>query len=61
MKKAIIRMNVRLLPEEKKALYDRIQTQWQETGLVVLGPYCDVFIVDDAEIEGGESDEDRKR
>ena len=55
MKKAIIRINMTLPAEDMKAINDRAQRQWEETGLVVLGPWCDVYVVDDAEIVGGDS------
>lgn len=55
MKKAIIRINTRLPAEEMQAISDRVRRQWEETGLIVLGPWCDVYVVDDAEIVGGDS------
>ena len=55
MKKAIIRFNVLLCPEEMQAMANRIRKEWKEDGIVFVSSDCDVFIVDEAEIEGGET------
>ena len=55
MKKAIIRFNVLLSPEEMQAIANRIRKEWEEHGIVIVSRECDVFIVDEAEIKGGES------
>ena len=55
MKKAIIRINVKLSAEEMQAVTNRIRKEWEENGIVICSNYCDVFVVDDAEIEGGDS------
>ncbi len=51
MKKAIIRFNVLLSPEEMQAIANRIRKEWKESGIVIVSKECDVFIVDEAEIE----------
>lgn len=55
MKKAIIRFNVLLSPEEMQAIANRIRKEWKENGIVIVSRECDVYIVDEAEIEGGET------
>lgn len=56
MKKAIIRINQVLPAEEMKAIADRARKEWDNNGVLILGPWCDVYIVDDAELDvGGES------
>ena len=56
MKKAIIRINQVLPAEEMKAITEIARKQWNDNGVLILGPWCDVYIVDDAELEvGGES------
>lgn len=56
MKKAIIRINTNLPADVMKAIADKARKEWNDNGLVILGPWCDVFIVDDAELDvGGES------
>lgn len=53
MKKAIIKFNVNLPADVLKALTDRIYKEWKENGIVVVSNWCDVYIVDDAELVGG--------
>lgn len=55
MKKAIIRFKMLLSPEEMKAITDRIRKEWEENGIIIVSSECEVFIVDEAEIEGGET------
>ena len=53
MKKAIIRINVNLPAETMKAIAERARKEWNDNGIVILGPWCDVYVVDDAELDGG--------
>lgn len=53
MKKAIIKINVNLSAEARQALVKRIYKEWNENGIVVVSNWCDVYIVDDAELVGG--------
>lgn len=55
MKKAIIKINTNLSQEARKAVTERIYKEWKENGIVVVSNWCDVYIVDDAELVGGES------
>lgn len=55
MKKAIIRFKVLLSPEEMQAIANRIREEWEENGIIIVSSECEVFVVDEAEIEGGES------